>query len=90
MRLSSRVVKNFRTPFSGGASAMGFVASITVLPARSFASHSRTAASAPVPFTASTTSSAQAATSLCVPVPTCPCSASQSWIFSGWRVARRT
>src|SRR4029450_8694656 len=31
---SSRVVKNFKTPFCGGASAIGLVVSMTGLPAR--------------------------------------------------------
>src|ERR1017187_10431693 len=31
---SSKLVKSFRSPFSGGASAIGLVASITVFPAR--------------------------------------------------------
>src|SRR5215510_8152371 len=58
---SSRSVKNFNTPFTGGASAIGFVASITVFPDRLDSPAARSASAATVPLTARTTSSANSA-----------------------------
>jgi len=46
MRDSSRLVKNFRTPFAGGASAIGFVASMTGFRARFAAPAAPSAAAA--------------------------------------------
>jgi hypothetical protein len=60
---SSCVVKNFNTPWSGGASAMGLVASITILPVGAATPAAFTASTAPVPLTASTASSANFAAS---------------------------
>src|ERR1700691_971878 len=53
----SRLVKNFNTPFCGGASAIGLVASMTGLPARLIASADFSALAAALPLTASTTTS---------------------------------
>lgn len=60
---SSRLVKNFSTPFTGGAAAMGLVGSITVLPASVSPPASSSTSSAMVPFTASTTISPNLAAS---------------------------
>jgi len=48
-------VKNFSTQFVGGASAIGFVTSTTVLPDRFEAPAARSASALAVPFTARTT-----------------------------------
>ena len=88
---SSRSVKNRRTPFCGGASAMGFVASITVLPDRLAGPASAMTSSATAPLTASTTPSAQLAAS--AKVPTCafgPAAVLQPWSLPGSRLARIT
>ena len=47
--IRSRVVKNLRTPLAGGASAIGLVASITILPARLAEPGGRTASAPPCP-----------------------------------------
>ncbi len=65
-RESPGPVKNGITPFTGGPSAMGLLVSMTVLPARAPAQDSA-AATAPVPFTAITTSSPNRAASAKVP-----------------------
>ena len=78
------------TPFTGGASAIGFVVSITVFPA-SPAPEAFTAASAAVPFTASTTIPPNAAVSANVPIEAlAPAFAFQSASFAGWREPRIT
>ena len=63
MRDSSKLVKYFTTPFTGGASAIGFVASMMGLPARFTAPAARSASRATLPLTAKTTTSPNCAAS---------------------------
>ena len=87
---SSSVVKNFSTPFTGGASAIGFVTSMTVLPVTLFAPAARKASAATDPFTARTTTSPNFAVSAKLPMAAFGCSAAQPASLSGWRVPTRT
>src|ERR1035441_4559657 len=50
MRDSLRSVKNRKTPFTGGASAIGFVASMTIFPARLVGPAARNASAAAAPL----------------------------------------
>src|SRR6185437_15606468 len=81
---SSRVVKNFNTPFTGGASASGLVASITGLPARLDGPAARTMAAAAVPLTARTPTSANFAVSSGVATCAPGLFRAQSRSFSGF------
>ena len=88
---SACVVKNARTPSFGGASAMGFVASMTTLPASASGPASAIASSAAVPFTASTTTDAAFAASANVPTrPLAPARCCQAASFFGSREPRKT
>ena len=90
IRESSSVVKNFSTPLVGGASPMGFVASMTVLPARLRAPADRSTSAAADPLTASTASSPNFAASSKLPMPAFGFWRAQSASLSGVRVAIMT
>src|SRR5574340_477746 len=87
---SSRVVKNFSTPLVGGASAIGFVASMTGFPARLAAPAERSASAATVPLTANTISSANFAASTNVPTRPLACCDAHSANLAGVRVPTMT
>src|ERR1039457_1025227 len=80
------LLKNFSTPFSGGASSIGLVASITVLSVRLFGPAERSAEDAALPFTASTTISPNAAAAPNVPVAPFGFAVAHSASFSGVRL----
>ena len=87
----SRVVKNRSTPFTGGASAIGFVTSITVFPARASAPARSMTDAAADPFTARTTNSPLLAASAKLPTEAfAPAFAIQASSFLGSRVPRTT
>src|SRR5262249_33715186 len=86
IRDSSCVVKNRSTPLTGGAAAMGFVASMTGLFARFAAPAARTASTAAVPFTASATSFANLAASSKLPTRALGCCAAHSASLDASRV----
>ena len=69
---SLKSVKYCSTPCTGGLSAIGFVESITTLPARFATPHWSSASSAAPPLTESTTMSAHFAASANVPVDASP------------------
>ena len=83
---SSRLVKNFNTPFTGGASAIGFVTSMTGLPDRLEAPATRSASALADPLTARTTSSPNFAASPKLPTLPFGFFPSQSFSFAGSRV----
>src|SRR5579863_4709432 len=86
----SRLVKNLSTPLTGGASAIGLVASMTGLPARFAAPAILSTSAATVPLTASTTISpnfaASAKLATCAPL----CSATKSLSLPVSRVPSAT
>ena len=91
IRLWPKSVKNDRTPFSAGASAMGLVASSTVFPVRLSRPASSRADSAPLPLTANTMRSAKDAASAKVPTEAlAPAPFFHSASLAGERLARIT
>src|ERR1051325_6601921 len=83
---SSRVVKNCSTPWLGGASAMGLVASMTGLPARLDDPAPCSASAEAAPLTARTTTAPNWAASLKLPTRARGFSAAQAFSFAGSRV----
>ncbi len=78
--------KKRSTPFSGGASAIGFVASINGFPAKLASPAARSASAAAVPLTASTTSSPKRAASAKPPTRAFAFPALHASSFAGSRV----
>ena len=83
---SSRLVKTRSTPFTGGASAMGFVASMTGLPDRFEAPAARRASALAEPLTARTTKPPKLAASPKLPTFPLGFFPAHSFSFVGSRV----